>query len=194
MGIPAGRCLAPVVPKVLLILADGFEEMEAVAPIDILRRAKAEVTVAALGAGIHVTGRNGIVVHADTTLDAVLSGDPRDYDCLLLPGGPGVALLRADPRVRALVLRQNAAGRLLAAICAAPLVLADAGVLDGRRFTAHFSTAAELPRYLPGERTVEDGNILTSRGAGTAADFGLLLVERLFGRDLAREIAASICA
>jgi 4-methyl-5(b-hydroxyethyl)-thiazole monophosphate biosynthesis len=172
------------VPKVLLILADGFEEMEAVAPIDILRRAKAEVTVAALGAGIHVTGRNGIVVHADTTLDAVLSGDPRDYDCLLLPGGPGVAL----------VLRQNAAGRLLAAICAAPLVLADAGVLDGRRFTAHFSTAAELPRYLPGERTVEDGNILTSRGAGTAADFGLLLVERLFGRDLAREIAASICA
>lgn len=181
-------------PTVLLILADGFEEMEAVSPIDILRRAKAEVIVAALGEGIHVTGRNGIVLHADTTLDAALSGGSRDYDCVLLPGGPAVALLRSDPRVRELVIRQNAAGRLLAAICAAPLVLGDAGILEGRRFTAHFSAAAELPRYLPRERTVSDGNIVTSRGAGTAADFGLLLVERLFGAELSREIAASICA
>jgi 4-methyl-5(b-hydroxyethyl)-thiazole monophosphate biosynthesis len=180
-------------PTVLAILADGFEEIEAISPIDILRRAKAEVVVAALGEGIHVTGRSGITLHADTSLSALSAGAMPGYDCVFLPGGPGVARLRADPRVRALVLRQNKEGRLLAAICAAPLVLADAGLLEGRRYTAHFSAASELPQCLPGERTVEDGNLLTSRGAGTATDFGLLLVERLFGRDRAREIASSIC-
>lgn len=181
-------------PAVLAILADGFEEIEAISPIDILRRANAEVIVAALGEGIHVTGRSGITLHADTTLSAALGGPVRAYDCVFLPGGPGVPLLRADPRVRELVLRQHKEGRFLAAICAAPLVLHDAGILEGRRYTAHFSAAAELPQYLPGERTVADGNLLTSRGAGTATDFGLLLVEKLFGGDRAREVSLSISA
>ncbi|HWA85639.1 MAG TPA: DJ-1 family glyoxalase III [Opitutus sp.] len=178
-------------PTVLAILAEGFEEIEAMTPVDLLRRAGADVTLAALGDGIHVTGRNGLTVHADTTLATVAT---RDFDCVFLPGGPGTKNLRADSRVRTLVLRQHDAGRWLAAICAAPTVLHDAGLLAGRRYTAHFSVAAELPGILPEERTVTDGHLLTSRGAGTAVDFGLLLVDRLFSAATAREIADSICA
>jgi len=180
-------------PTVLALLAEGFEEIEANAPIDLLRRAGADVTVAALGDTIHVTGRSGITQHADTTLAALEAAGPRACDCLFLPGGPGVKHLRADPRVRALVLRQHAAGGWLAAICAAPTVLHDAGLLAGRRYTAHFSVAGELTDILADERVVADGRILTSRGAGTALDFGLLLIEKLFDPAKAREVAASIC-
>lgn len=178
-------------PSVLAILAEGFEEVEAVTPIDLLRRAGAEVTVAALAEGIHVTGRSGITLHADTTLAAV---EARTFDCLFLPGGPGVKLLRADPRVRALVLRHHQAGKWLAAICAAPTVLHDAGLLAGRRYTAHFSVATELPQIRSDERVVEDGHLLTSRGAGTALDFGLAVVGKLFGAEKALEISHSVCA
>ncbi len=182
----------PIMPTTtLVILPPGFEELEAVAPIDLLRRSDVEVTVAALDDSMHVTGRNGITVHADTTLTAV---GERLFDLLFLPGGPGVKLLRADPRVRAAVLAHHAADRWVAAICAAPTVLHDAGLLAGRRYTAHFSVAAELTALLPDERTVTDGRILTSRGAGTAVDFGLLLVEKLTSPGKSREISQSICA
>jgi 4-methyl-5(b-hydroxyethyl)-thiazole monophosphate biosynthesis len=144
-----------------------------------------------LGEGIHVTGRNGIMMHADTNLTAV---EQTTFDCLFLPGGPGTKQLRSDPRVRPMVLRHHANGHWLAAICAAPTVLHDAGLLTGRRYTAHFSVANELPALLGEERVVVDGRILTSRGAGTAVEFGLLLVEKLFSPEKSREIAASICA
>src|SRR3954471_1782799 len=127
-------------PTVLAILAEGFEEIEATTPIDLLRRAGAEVTVAALAEGIHVTGKMGMTMHADTTLAAIAT---RSFDCLFLPGGPGVKNLRNDPRVRSLVVQQHQAGRWIAAICAAPTVLHDAGVLAGKRYTAHFSVAEE---------------------------------------------------
>ena len=178
-------------PTVLAILADGFEEIEAVVPIDLLRRAGAEVTVASLGEGIHVTGRSGLTLHADTVLAAAAE---REFDAVFLPGGPGVALLRADPRVRALVQRQAAAGRWLAAICAAPLVLHDAGLLEGRRYTAHFSAASELPEILAGERVVEHGRLLTSRGAGTALEFALRLAALLGSPAQSEEVARAICA
>jgi len=178
-------------PTVLTLLAEGFEEIEALTPIDLLRRAGAGVVTAALGGQIHVTGRSGVTLHADATLAAV-AGD--DFDCVFLPGGPGTRLLRADARVHELVRRQHAAGRWLAAICAAPAVLHDAGLLAGRRYTAHFSVAAELPAILAHERTVADGRLLTSRGAGTAFDFGLLLVEKLVSPEKAREVAQSVCA
>jgi 4-methyl-5(b-hydroxyethyl)-thiazole monophosphate biosynthesis len=178
-------------PTVLAILAEGFEEIEAITPVDLLRRAGVEVTTAALGVNIYVTGRSGVTLHADTTLAAVVD---RPFDCIFLPGGPGVTLLRADARVRVLVLAQHAAGRWLAAICAAPAVLHDAGLLAGRRYTAHFSVAAELPAILAAERTVADGRILTGRGAGTALDFALLLVESLVSPEKADAIAASVAA
>ena len=182
-------------PTVLAILAEGFEEIEAVTPIDLLRRAGADITLAALGDSLHVTGRCGLTLQATTTLTAVLAASPAPlFDCLFLPGGPGVKLLRADQRVRPLVLRHHAADRWLAAICAAPTVLHDAGLLHGRRYTAHPSVAGELPAILAAERVVTDGRLLTSRGAGTALDFGLLLVEKVFGPDRSAEIAHSICA
>jgi 4-methyl-5(b-hydroxyethyl)-thiazole monophosphate biosynthesis len=176
-------------PTVLAILAEGFEEIEATAPVDLLRRAGAEVTMAALGAGIHVSGRSGMTMHADTTLEAAKGGT---YDCLMLPGGPAVGLLRSDPRVRQLVLAQHSSGRWLAAICAAPLVLHDAGLLEGRRYTAHSSTAPELHHILSGEKCVVDGRILTSRGAGTALEFGLSVIEVLFDARTALKVAESI--
>ncbi|CAM2829576.1 DJ-1 family glyoxalase III [Rariglobus hedericola] len=178
-------------PTVLVILPEGFEELEAVAPIDVLRRAGVEVTVAALGDNLAVRGRNAMTLLADTTLAAV---GTRLFDLLFLPGGPGVKLLRADPRVRTTVLAHQSEDRWLAAICAAPTVLHDAGLLTGRRYTAHFSVADELPSILTAERTVADGRLLTSRGAGTATDFGLLLVEKLTSPEKSREVAQSICA
>ncbi|MDP3073951.1 MAG: DJ-1/PfpI family protein [Opitutaceae bacterium] len=177
-------------PSVLTIIAEGFEEVEAIAPVDLLRRAGAEVVVATVGEGIHVTGRNGITLHADTPLGAV---GPRDFDLVFLPGGPGVKHLRADPRVREIVLRHWTGGRWVAAICAAPTVLHDAGLLAGRRYTAHPSVAAELPQILAEERCVTDGRLLTSRGAGTAIEFGLLLVEKLYSPGIAAGIGDSIC-
>ncbi len=177
-------------PTVLAILAEGFEEIETVSPIDLLRRAGVTVTLAALGEGIHVTGRNGMTLHADTTLETVRH---QSFDCLFLPGGPGVKHLRADPRVRELVLRQHTARGWLAAICAAPTVLHDAGLLKNVRYTAHFSVATELPSIESAEPCVADGHILTSRGAGTALDFGLLLVEKLISPQKSAEVAASIC-
>ena len=178
-------------PTVLAILAEGFEEIEAITPIDLLRRAGVEVIVAALAEGIHVTGRSGLTMHATTTLAAV----PRTtYDCIFLPGGPGVKHLRANEIVINLVRTHFAAGRLIAAICAAPTVLYDAGLLEGRRFTAHFSVADELPNLLADQRVVLDGTLLTSRGAGTALDFGLAMVEQLCGQESAERINQSIFA
>lgn len=161
------------------------------APIDLLRRAGADVTVAALGDNIHVTGRTNITMHADTTLTKV---ETALFECVFLPGGPGVKLLRADRRVATLLQRHHAASRWVAAICAAPTVLNDAGLLGGRRYTAHFSVANELKAILADERVVEDGPVLTSRGAGTAIDFGLFLIEKLFSRERSAEIGRSICA
>jgi len=177
-------------PIVLAILAEGFEEIEANAPIDLLRRAGAEVVVATLGGQIHVTGRSGITQHADTTLTAVAG---RTFDLIFLPGGPGTKHLRADPRVRSLVQAQAGAGRWIAAICAAPAVLHDAGLLAGRRYTAHFSVANELPAILAAERVVVDGRLITSRGAGTSIDFGLELVAQLISPAKAAEVRHAIC-
>ena len=177
--------------RVLCLVADGVEELELIAPVDVLRRAGAEVVVAAIGEGIHLTGRNGIVLHAD----ALLSGlDPSTFDLLLIPGGAAVAKLRADGRAAELAAAFVSANKPVAAICAGPLVLEDAGLLEGKCFTAHFSAANELPGAQSGERVLEDGLIITSRGAGTALEFGLALVDRLFGEAKEEEIGRAIMA
>jgi 4-methyl-5(b-hydroxyethyl)-thiazole monophosphate biosynthesis len=177
-------------PTVLVLLADGFEEIEAFAPVDLLRRANVEVTVACLNENRHATGRSGITAHADIGLEAVKD---QSFDLLFLPGGAGVKHLRADPRVRTVVERHHREGRWLAAICAAPTVLNDAGLLAGKRYTAHFSVASELPMILAAERIVTDGKLTTSRGAGTAVEFGLHLVGLLTSPAQAAEISKAIC-
>lgn len=180
-----------LLPKVLVPLAPGFEELEVVAPVDVLRRAGAEVTLAALDSDLQVRGRNGLTVVADGRWEEL---GARDYACLLLPGGPAVALLRRHAGLRARVRAQDAAGGWLAAICAAPTVLLEAGVLHGRRHTAHPSVAAELPRAEWSEPVVVDGRLITSRGAGTALAFGLEVVTRVVSPDQAAAVRSAIAA
>jgi 4-methyl-5(b-hydroxyethyl)-thiazole monophosphate biosynthesis len=177
-------------PTVLVPLADGFEEIEALAPIDLLRRAGIGVTTASLAPHGRATGRSDIVVQTDRTLTDALHVE---YDLVFLPGGAGTRFLRADARIRELVLKQHAADRWLAAICAAPTVLNDCGLLAGRRYTAHYSVAAELPLILANEKVVTDGKITTSRGAGTAVEFGLHLVSLLADKSKSEEISKAIC-
>lgn len=177
-------------PKVIVPLADGFEEIEALAPVDLLRRAGVEVTTASLADNRHVTGRSGITVHADAALRDACEAT---YDMVFVPGGAGVKMLRADTRIAALVRRHYDLGSWIAAICAAPVLLKDCGLLTGRRYTAHFSVADELPFILAEERIVTDGRITTSRGAGTAVEFGLHLAGLLAGPEKLGEIRKSIC-
>jgi protein deglycase len=168
-------------PSVLLPLAEGFEETEAVTLIDVLRRASIEVTVAALTSS-PVLGAHGIAVVADALLGDV---EKQHFDAVVLPGGmPGAKRLKEDPRVLTLLRRQVAANELTAAICAAPIALEAAGVLSGRRATCY--PGYDLPSArMSDERVVEDGPIVTSRGVGTALDFALALVARLVGAERA---------
>jgi 4-methyl-5(b-hydroxyethyl)-thiazole monophosphate biosynthesis len=175
--------------RVLCLIVDGFEEIETIAPVDLLRRAGADVVLASLTGEKLVTGRCGVAVQTDAALSDVKASD---FDLLLIPGGPGVGALRKDGRPARLARQHADAGKPVAAICAAPTVLADAGLLAGRRFTAHFSVQGELPQVLSDERVVEDGSIITSRGAGTAIDFGLALVRRLFDSSTAEKVARAI--
>ena len=172
-------------------LAPGFEELEVVAPVDFLRRAGAAVTLAALDSTLPVRGRNALTLVADVHWDDL---GEQAYDCLLLPGGPGVAVLRRHAGLLARVRAQDAAGGWLAAICAAPTVLQDAGVLRGRRHTAHPSVAAELPRADWGEAVVVDGRLITSRGAGTAIAFGLEVAARVVSPAQAAAVRTAIAA
>jgi protein deglycase len=174
----------------LVILAESFEEIEAVAVIDILRRADVECTVAAQHDAKFVTGKMGIQIVADELLSEI--GD-KCFDLLVLPGGPGVRHLRKDDVVLKLARKQAASSGWLAAICAAPTVLHDADVLNGRRYTAHPSVASELTA-IANQAVVCDGNIITSRGAGTAVAFALELVGQVCGKEKAEEIRQAICA
>jgi protein deglycase len=177
----------------LAILTDNFEEIEAVTPIDILRRAEVEVTIASRTNSFNVKGRSNITIVADCLLDSALA-DGKTYDLVLLPGGPGHTAMRTDTRVLELVKKQVEAGRVVGAICAAPTVLKDAGVIKGKKITAHFSVMEELPNMLQKEDVVKDGVIITSRGAGTAIPFALALVEKLCGYEKALKIAHAICS
>jgi 4-methyl-5(b-hydroxyethyl)-thiazole monophosphate biosynthesis len=167
--------------KVLMPLAEGFEEIEAVTVVDLLRRAGVEVHTAAL-ARRDVTGSHGITMLADIGLD---EADAADYDMIVLPGGmPGADHLKKDARVIALLQRFAAAGRYTAAICAAPGVLAHAGLLEGRAATSYpgFLTRESAAGIrLSEEPVVVDGTVVTSRGPGTAVPFALSLIELLAG-------------
>jgi 4-methyl-5(b-hydroxyethyl)-thiazole monophosphate biosynthesis len=173
----------------LFIFHEGHEELEVVAPLDILRRAGVECTTASTGDQLEVTGKNGIILKADCLLSEVLD---HSFDLLVIPGGPGVYPLREDGRVTELAKRQAEAGKSVAAICAAPTILKDAGLLEGKHYTAHFTVADELPDIKHASAVVVDGNIITSRGAGTAVEFGLELAKLLTSQDTSDEVAESI--
>jgi 4-methyl-5(b-hydroxyethyl)-thiazole monophosphate biosynthesis len=179
---------ASMSPSVLVPIADGSEEIEAVTIIDVLRRAGAHVVVASAGT-LQITASRGVKLVADKLLAECIH---EIFDMVVLPGGiPGAENLR-DSQDLARILKQQAEGqRWLGAICAAPaVVLAPYGLLEGRKATCHpaFSDRIKDPSAMS-SRVVVDGNLVTSRGPGTALEFALKLVELLFGRPKAEEVA-----
>ena len=174
--------------RVLVPLAEGFEEIEAVIIIDVLRRASIEVVTASL-AESPVMGSHGIVLSADARLDAVAS---ESFDAVVLPGGmPGSAVLKADERVLSIVRRAASEKKLVAAICAGPIALEAAGVLAGKRATSYPGKELPSASYVE-ERVVVDGELDTSRGPGTAIEFALTLVERLKGSEAAQKLRSTM--
>lgn len=171
--------------KILILLAEGFEEIEAVTSIDILRRAKLDVIIASVNDANVVKGAHGISIKADIRL--------RDFeglpDAIVLPGGmPGSENLANSAKVTELIKRTNLAGKIIAAICAAPaIVLAPTGILDGKKATCYpqcESSFGTRTTYIDRE-VVVDGNIITSRGPGTALQFALTIVKHLVGDEIA---------
>jgi len=170
--------------SVLLPLAEGFEEVEAVALIDVMRRGGIEVRVVYLEDELHtdlVTGANGITIKADMSIKNIISDD---FDMMVLPGGfAGTYAMAENTRVIELV-KEFKSKKIIAAICAAPLVFKKAGVL-GSDYTCYPGAKDEInhPGYREDKKVVTDGNVMTSRGPGTALCFGLAIVERLVGAE-----------
>jgi 4-methyl-5(b-hydroxyethyl)-thiazole monophosphate biosynthesis len=173
-------------PNVLVPLAEGFEEIEALAVVDILRRAGIEVVIAGLQPGPVRSTRN-VSVLPDTTIDTITADG---FDMIVLPGGqPGADNLNSDARIHRLLADFQAAGKLIGAICAAPIVLAAAGLLPGKRATCYPTYSSRLDGAVYEDRTVvTDGTIMTSQGAGTAISFALAIVSRLLGAQKSDEI------
>ena len=182
--------------KLIVLLAEGFEEVEAVTPIDYLRRAGFEVTVAAIGKELLVCGAHGLKLSADTFLAAVLK-EGKAWDGVVIPGGlPGADNLAASEEVGALIKELNQAGKLVAAICASPAwVLSPLGILAGKKFCCYpgaeqkvLSPASASPgaKWIE-DKVVVDGNIITSRGPGTAGEFALAIVAKLAGEEEAKK-------
>ena len=179
-------------PRVLIPLAEGCEELEAVTLIDLLRRAEIEVVTAGLLVG-PVTASRGTRLLPDTTLDAVMSDN---FDLVVLPGGmPGAAHLKEDLRVAALLKRTAEADNYVGAICAAPMALAAAGLLDGKKATAYpgFIDDGTYPALEYTGSAVEcDGKVMTARGPGSAMDFALTLIEVLRDRKTRDSVEAAL--
>jgi len=178
--------------RILIPLAPGFEEIEALAVVDILRRAGAEVLLAGTVDG-PIQGRNKIKILADTSLDSVKE---QDFDMIVLPGGAvGTENLKKDPRIKDIVERLYKKGRLITAICAAPTVLSAIGITAGKTVTSHPTVRTKLQREkLSEERVVVDDNIITSQGPGTAIEFAFKLVEILLGKDKVAEVNKGVLA
>lgn len=179
--------------KAIVILAEGFEEIEAVTPIDILRRAGVDVTVAGLG-GVKIKGSRGLVVAADKTLDEA----GMDFDACVLPGGSlGAKNLAASDKVKQLISKMHTEGKIVAAICAAPaLVLAPLGILKGKAATCHpgMQTNFAKDTSYREDAVVVDGNIITSRGPATALPFALAIAEKLCGKEVSGNVRKATLA
>ncbi len=181
--------------KALIPIAPGFEEVEALTVVDILRRAGVEVVMAGTPASdvTPIEGRNRIMVLADTTLNKAAKDD---YDIIILPGGAGgTEVLRNDERVKDLCRKQLHRDGLMAAICAAPVVLADAGLLDGRTVTCHPGVKDKLSgATVIHDRVVIDKNLVTSQSPGTAMEFAFKLVELLYDKEKVEAVNKGVIA
>lgn len=177
--------------NVCVFLADGCEEVEALTPIDLLRRAGAQVTVVSVSGEKYIKAAHNVVIETDVSIkNEALS----DFDAYVLPGGaPGYKNLMASSEVKNIVTAAHTEGKLIAAICAAPCVLGEFGLLKGKRATCYPGMEDGLlgadPRK---DSVVVDGNIITSRGVGTAIEFSLAIIEYLYDKEAANTLAAQI--
>lgn len=179
--------------QALLPLMEGFEEVEAIAIIDILRRGQINVTIAGLDSAI-IEGAHGITIIADGLLEHLLG---QEFDLIVLAGGAGTPKLLADERVLNFVKQQADMGKLVGAICASPLVLLASGILTSKKVTSHPNVKDQLEQAIDVEYSevpvVVDGNIITSRGIGTVIPFALKLLELLHGdQAIAQEVGRDI--
>lgn len=162
--------------KVMVPLTDGFEEIEALTIIDVLRRANLEVeTIGIIGSVIK--GSNGVRVMTDKRLMDI---NPENYDAIVLPGGPGYKTLARTGKIIEILKDFDSNKKIIGAICAAPLILAKAGILDEKRATVYPGMERELS-YPRGNRVVVDENVITSQAPGTAMEFALALVKKMCG-------------
>lgn len=170
-------------PRVLVPIATGLEELEAVALIDVMRRAEIEVIVAAVKPNLEVTGANGITIKCDRNVEGISSDD---IDMIVLPGGwGGTDVLAEDANVQRLLKEMDVKGKNIGAMCAAPYALNQAGVLK-HNYTCYPSVEEKIRQEgYQGDRhqVVEDANVMTSRGPGTAICFGLQIVKKLVGEE-----------
>lgn len=178
--------------RVLIPLAPGFEEIEAITVVDILRRADIEVVIAGTEAS-PIQGRCKIKVVTDTRLEDVVE---QDFDMVVLPGGlEGTENLKKNPLISKLLRKMEKTGKYISAICAAPTVLSAIGLIKGRRLTSHPSVKDSISEatYLE-ERVVVDGHLVTSRAPGTAMEFAYKLVEILVGEGKVHEVNQGVMA
>lgn len=180
-----------IMVNVYVFTADGFEEIEGLTVVDLMRRAGAQVEMVSIGDGLAVKGSHGIEIKADTFFEDVDFGQA---DLLVLPGGmPGTLHLGEHQGLTKLLNESMAQGKRVAAICAAPSVLGGLGLLKGKRAVCYPGFEDKLTGAQVGtEEVVTDGNITTSRGLGTAIPFALELISLLFGQEKAKEIGASV--
>lgn len=176
-----------------LLLADGFEEIEALCPLDLLRRAGVEIKTVALGESREVFGAHGVTVLADMTIKSVLDPEP---GMIILPGGmPGAKNLRESDTVCRMVESAAERGAFIGAICAAPYILGELGLLRGKRAVCFPGFEDKLEgAMLVKEKVVRDGNIITAAGMGVALEFGLALVEAVRDATTAAELRRSVQA
>lgn len=177
--------------QLYVFLAAGFEEIEAIATLDILRRAGLNVESVSISNDKEVTGAHGITVAADRLFSEV---DFSEADMLILPGGmPGTKNLNAHEELKALLLAHSKAGKQLAAICAAPMILGQLGILEGKEATCYPGNEVHLKGAILSEyMIVQDGNVITASGPGVAAEFALQIVEHYFGDEKMEEISKAL--
>lgn len=177
--------------QAVMFFAEGFEEVEALMTVDLLRRGGVEVQLASITKEMTVCGSHGIRVGMDTTLDEL---ETDQMDAVLIPGGmPGTRNLEANEEVCQILKEADQAGKIVGAICAAPSVLGKCGILDGKRATCYPGFEEQLGgACFVDEMVVADGNVVTSRGLGTSMEFGFWLLELLVSREKAEEVRKSV--
>ena len=177
--------------RALVAVCNGSEEVETVTPVDVLRRAGAEVVLAASGDSLLVTLSRGIKIQADKLINEI---EPQDWDVIVVPGGPGASNLRDDEKLISLLKKQKESDKWIASICASPVVvLKTHGIIDGISSTCYPALAAELPGRSD-QKVVVDSKIITSQGPATAMEFSLQIVKTLFGEDTYNDVGSKLLA